>query len=254
MHRTPWLSRRTAGGSPLAATGGKVTVLDIASGDVALSVAVDRREASGVTFLSNGRLVVVGAVEEGKVKVLDAETGREVRSFETVENRLSERPATTFAVSPDERYLATAGRNYNRPPTVRLWNLSTGDLLRSFRGHTDAVFGVAFSPDGERLATASLDRTARVWDVASGRELRNLAAHSSALGTVAFARDGTEAYRGRERSEHRDLGDRFARNKPGSNWTPGRWAASASVRTEPCWLRETAPGSTTTTERSGFGT
>lgn len=39
-----------------------------------------------------------------------------------------------------------------------------GTELLVLRGHEDAVGGVAWSPDGQRLATASHDRTARVWD------------------------------------------------------------------------------------------
>ena len=54
-----------------------------------------------------------------------------------------------------------------------------------------AVFGVAFSPDGTRLATASRDQTAKVWDASSGRELLTLAGHTSWVVGVAFSPDGT---------------------------------------------------------------
>src|SRR5258705_7682775 len=36
--------------------------------------------------------------------------------------------------------------------------------LKTFRGHTDRINCVAFSPDGKRIVTGSYDRTARVWD------------------------------------------------------------------------------------------
>ena len=52
------------------------------------------------------------------------------------------------------------------------------------------VFGVAFSPDGRLLATASLDETARLWDPATGDCLRTLTGHMTEVNDVAFSPDG----------------------------------------------------------------
>ena len=55
--------------------------------------------------------------------------------------------------------------------------------------HVGTEWSVAFSPDSQRLATASKDNTARVWDVASGRELIRLT-HEDPVQSVAFSPDG----------------------------------------------------------------
>ncbi|MGH8070026.1 MAG: tetratricopeptide repeat protein [Candidatus Entotheonellia bacterium] len=57
-------------------------------------------------------------------------------------------------------------------------------------GHTAGVIGVAFSPDGARLATTSHDQTAKVWDASSGQALLTLAGHTEAVSGVAFSPDG----------------------------------------------------------------
>ncbi|MBI4747715.1 MAG: ankyrin repeat domain-containing protein, partial [Acidobacteria bacterium] len=57
-------------------------------------------------------------------------------------------------------------------------------------GHTDSVFSVAFSPDGNRLATGSLDNTVKVWDVATWQAVATLTGHTDFVSSVTFSPDG----------------------------------------------------------------
>lgn len=92
--------------------------------------------------------------------------------------------AISLAFAPDNRHLAVAINN-------SAWLMDDeGQRQIEFSGHTDRVSDIAFSHDGQLLATCSSDRTAKLWSLPSGALVRTLDPHSEPLTGIAFSRDG----------------------------------------------------------------
>ena len=88
--------------------------------------------------------------------------------------------------SPKENLIAATAGSY-----IHIFNSSTGDLLRTFVGHNSQVSSLAFSSDGNKLASGSENSIIKIWQVSNGTLLRSLAlGHTAQITSVAFSSDG----------------------------------------------------------------
>jgi hypothetical protein len=99
---------------------------------------------------------------------------------------------TDARVSSDGARLLTASRD----GLARLWDIASGEVLTTYRGHVGQVTSASFSPDGNQILTTSTDRTARVWNLGSGRVITVLVGHTGVVNDAAYAPDGLLAVTG----------------------------------------------------------
>jgi WD40 repeat protein/DNA-binding SARP family transcriptional activator len=178
---------------------GTAKVWDIGSGEELLTLVGHADRVAFIAFSPDGTRLATASYD-GTAKVWDSFSGEELLTLHGHTHWVF-----GVAFSPDGTRLATASRD----GTAKVWDLSAvpktdleasavsaagEELFTLTEPNGSALWRIAFSPDGMRLATASEDGIARVWDVAatsSGQLLHTLTGHTDRVVGLAFGPDGT---------------------------------------------------------------
>jgi hypothetical protein len=160
-----------------------VRLWDVATGRELRTFTGHSSTVGAVAFSPDGRTALSGSSEAIR---WDVATGSVLRTFDLSVG------GEAVAFAPDGRTaLADSWEN-----TLKLWDVETGQALRTLTGHSSYVGAVAFAPDGRTALSGSRDNTVKLWDLATGRALRTFSGHSAPVEAVAFAPDGRTALSG----------------------------------------------------------
>ncbi len=150
-----------------------------------------RLEHSGrpvhAVFSPDGKWVATASLD-GKATVWNADTGTVVQELPHTNEQV-----TLVQYSPDGSLLMTAAKGgVESPGLMRLWRPETGEQVGKTMQHEDYVWHATFSYDGQRIASASNDRTARLWDVTTGEPTTEPLRHATYVTRVFWTRDNQQ--------------------------------------------------------------
>jgi WD40 repeat protein/predicted Ser/Thr protein kinase len=208
----------TEGATPGKRLPGEVKVWDTETGEELLTLRGYPGQEVVVCFSLDSKRIISGSGgapgRPAEIKVSDAATGREVFPLKGLQGRV-----LGVSYSPDGQRIFALGdsrgklwdaesgqeklalKGTTRPVVwspdgkrivspAKVWDAETGRLKRTLLGHAELVYGVSFSPDGQRILSGSADKTAKVWDLETGREIHTLTEHTDQVHSIAWSPDG----------------------------------------------------------------
>jgi WD40 repeat protein/DNA replication protein DnaC len=162
---------------------GKVLIWDAKTGELVLSLDGNRYEVSFIKWNHDSSQLI--SVSCDTIVIWDCVTGELVKSFNRkyVRSVAWNNTGSKF-VSGSEDMM------------VDIWDVATGSLLITLKGHTDSVDTVAFSHNGLKILSGSEDKTIKMWDAMTGNELKTLEGHSNRVLSVAWKHDDSKIISG----------------------------------------------------------
>ena len=182
-------------GSTLASAGADklIRLWDVWNGDFKGTLAGHLEPVDTIAFSPDGSMIASGS-RDGAVMLWDFQTGKKILTIQGHEH-----PISSVTFSPDGLTLASSGEpnwvrsSLSKVGELKLWDTRTGEQVRTLEGHSNTVGCMAFSPNGEVLASGGgrYDGTVRLWNTRTGEESRILEGQFG-VHSVAFSPDGVK--------------------------------------------------------------
>lgn len=163
---------------------GTARVWNLANGSVIHTLSSHKGAVQSATFTPDGEQILT-ADYYGRMRLWHATTGRLARTF----GRLHPLGVGSLALSPDGRRVIITG---TLSRAILLYDVSSGNLVRSWDEQGSYVSSVAFAPDGRRALAATFGKSysLRLWDINTARVIRTFGVWGSDISSMATSPDG----------------------------------------------------------------
>ncbi|MBD2186628.1 WD40 domain-containing protein [Pseudanabaena mucicola] len=165
-----------------------VKIWDVATGKCLDTMHKHTNRVWSVAFHPQANLVVSGGDDHG-IKIWELQRGKCIKTLQGNSNAI-------YAIAYDHQQNLLASGHEDQ--TLKLWNVDINapqsletDLqpFQILRGHCDRILSVAFSPNGQILASGSADRTVKLWNPHTGKLIKTLQGHRSWVWGIAISPD-----------------------------------------------------------------
>jgi WD40 repeat protein len=117
-----------------------------------------------IMFTPDGKTLISVSLDK-TIRLWDVVTGDLIKTLRGQIGDGEEGMLNAGALSPDGNTIAVGGYGSGGVDYIQIFNLATSEQIGLLTGHTNVIIALAFSPDGNWLASGSGDHTVRIWDV-----------------------------------------------------------------------------------------
>ena len=177
------------GSKLVAGRGSRVILYQVTSTNVVVRDGAQAHEdaVQSAAFSPDGKQVATGAFR----KLVFWSVGEALTKRMEVTTGFSDRLTALTFTSDGTRLLAAEGATGLRG-RIRVLDVASGALQRTWDAHGDVIFDLSLSQDDRLLATASADRLVKLWDFSKGKETGKLEGHAAAVYGVSLNPEGTQ--------------------------------------------------------------
>jgi WD40 repeat protein len=189
-HEAAVRSLAFAGQSRQLISGGEdkiVRVWDAASGKLLREMKELDAAVKSIAVSRDGR--TLAAAGDSAIQLWDIPSGKPLRKLELLDKVFTQKSVSAIAFADDGKSLVAGHYGVNQDDTVlRVWDVKSGTLTRTFTGHAAVVSRAAWSPDGKQIVAAGQDGVLNWWDLPTGTARR--VAGVGSMFASAYSPDG----------------------------------------------------------------